>query len=124
LSRAWRDADRAQASHDRLRALVAAIGREPLLRCGALATSDVLVRTALAWELDVALAQVVSFGAPSRASGAFVLGRGAPPALHDDIRSAGTLLGARGEWRAYSIGCPPTTSSSPARSAGVTGASR
>ena len=123
-SHAWRAADRTAASHERLRSVVRRIGEQPLLRCGRLATSDVLVRTALAWELGGSLSQVVSFGEPSRRSGAFVLGRGAPRRLHDDMRGAGTLLGARGEWRVYSVACPLTASSSAARTAGVTGATR
>ena len=124
-SDAWRAADRTAASHDRLRAVVRAIGDEPLLRCGRLATSDVLVRTALAWELGGSLSQVVSFGAPSRQSGTFVLGLDAPRSLHDAMREAGALLGARGEWRVYSVACPLTaSSSSAARSAGVSGAAR
>lgn len=123
VPQAWRVAARGEDANDRLRRLVRRVGREQLLRCGKLATSDALVRTALAWELDVALSQVVVFGAPSRASGAFVVGLGAPRDLHDDVRAAGRLLGVSGEWRAYSIGCPVTASASP-RSAGVTGASR
>ena len=124
LSQGWQTASRTEEAHDRLRWVVRRIGKEQLLRCGKLATTEVLVRTALAWELDVPLSQVVGFGAPSRASGAFVLGRGAPRALHDDIRSAGRLLGVSGEWRAYSIGCPVTANSPPPRNAGVSGASR
>lgn len=124
LPQSWRIAAQTEEAHERLRWLVPRIGKEQLLRCGKLATTDVLVRTALAWELDVPLSQVVAFGAPSRASGAFILGLGAPRALHDDIRSAGRLLGVSGEWRAYSIGCPVTATSPPPRNAGVSGASR
>ena len=116
-------ADRTAASHDRLRAVVRAIGDEPLLRCGRLATSDVLVRTALAWELGVPLSQVVSFGAPSRRSGAFVVGlAGVAGPARRDARRREPLLGARGEWSVYSVACPLTaSSSSAARSAGVVG---
>lgn len=124
VPQAWRIAARTEESHDRLRWLVRRIGREQLLRCGKPATSDTLVRTALAWELDVPLSQVVVFGVPSRASGAFVVGLGAPRALHDDVRSAGRLLGVSGEWRAYSIDCPVTTTEPPPRNTGVSGASR
>lgn len=120
----WQTAARTEEAHDRLRRVVRRIGKEQLLRCGKLATTDVLVRTALAWELGIPLSQVVGFGEPSRRSGAFVLGFGAPRALHDDIRSAGRLLGVSGEWRAYSIGCPVTANSPPSRNAGVSGASR
>ena len=124
VSQAWRTAAQTQEANARLRWVVRRIGREQLLRCGKLATTDALVRTALAWELDVALSQVVVFGSPPHASGAFVLGLGAPRALHDDVRSAGRLLGVSGEWRAYSIGCPVTANSPPPRNAGVAGASR
>jgi hypothetical protein len=110
---------RTGTSHDRLRALTRTTGRDRLLRCGRLATTDVLVRTALAWELDVALSQVVSFGAPPSASGVFVVGPGARTGLRLDLRAHGELIGARGEWRVYSIGCPAS-----APSAGVSGARR
>ena len=125
LPHAWRSTARIDDSHARLRSLVREIGRGPLLRCGRLATSDVLVRTALAWELDVPLADVVSFGEPSRRSGAFVVGLQASPGLREEMRTAGARLGRRGEWSVYSVACPLTaSSSSEARSAGVSGATR
>ena len=103
----------------------AAGGRDRLLRCGRLATSDVLVRTGLAWQLGVPLADVVSFGAPSRRSGAFVIGLQASPGLRHEMRGAGTLLARHGEWSVRSVACPLTASASAAaRSAGVSGASR
>ena len=117
-------------SHDRLRELAREVGRGPLLRCGALSTSDVLVRTALAWELRVGLSEVVSFGRPSAKSGAFVVGPQADARLRAAMPGRAALLGARGEWRIYSIGCPPAeaaatpVSSGRARSAGVSGARR
>ncbi|MEA2244165.1 MAG: hypothetical protein QOD24_3721 [Solirubrobacteraceae bacterium] len=117
LPRALRTTARVGHSHDRLRALAGAVGHDALLRCGNLATSDVLVRTALAWELRVPLADVVSFGAPPRLSGAFVVGPQASPRLRDDVRAVAEPLGAQGEWRAYSLQCPPP-------SAGVSGAHR
>ena len=115
-------------SHERLRALVHAVGSDALLRCGDLATSDVLVRTALAWELDAPLADVVSFGRVPHQSGAFVIGPQAPWPLRLSIAGRAVLLARRGEWRAYSLDCPATagsrSSSSGPRSAGVTGARR
>ena len=116
-------------SHDRLRALVRTVGREQLLRCGDLATSDVLVRTALAWELDAALADVVSFGRLPRMSGAFVVGPQAPPGLKQSLQGRADLRGRRGEWSVYSLDCPATAgsrSSAPDSSlrAGVSGARR
>ena len=124
---AWRAAARISDSHDRLRAAVgAAGGGEALLRCGHLATSDVLVRTALAWELGVPLSHVVSFGEPSRRSGAFVIGLQASPGLRHDMLAAGRLVARQGEWSVTSVACPVTASSAAAaaRSAGVSGASR
>jgi hypothetical protein len=117
LPRALRTTARIGASHDRLRALARAVGRGPLLRCGHLATSDVLARTALAWELDVPLADVVSFGVRPRLSGAFVVGPQASPGLRDGVRAVAEPLARRGEWRAYSLDCPAAT-------AGVSGAHR
>src|SRR6185295_3411671 len=69
---AWRVAARIDGSRDRLRDLADRVGAERLLACGRLATSNVLVRTALAWELGVPLSDVVSFGTRPRLSGAFV----------------------------------------------------
>lgn len=117
LPHALRTTARIGDSHDRLRALVDAVGRGPLLRCGHLATSDVLARTALAWELDVPLADVVSFGVTPRLSGAFVVGPQASRRLRAGVRAVAEPLGRRGEWRAYSLDCPAAT-------AGVSGARR
>jgi hypothetical protein len=117
LPHALRTTARIGDSHDRLRALVRAVGRGPLLRCGHLATSDVLARTTLAWELDVPLSDVVSFGVTPRLSGAFVVGPQASPSLRDGVRAIAEPLARRGEWRAYSLDCPAAT-------AGVSGARR
>lgn len=122
--RGWSTAARIDDSHGRLRALVRRVGREPLLRCGDLATTDVLVRPALAWQLHAALGDVVSFGAPPHLSGAFVVGPEATPALARAVRRVATPLGREGEWRIYSIGCAATASASPVRSAGGSGATR
>ena len=111
-------------SHDRLRGLVRDIGRRPLLTCGRLATSDVLVRTALAWELEVGLARVVSFGLPPTRSGAFVAGPGTPLDARVRLATHARLLGSRGEWDIYLLGCSPIAAASSSRSAGVSGAWR
>ncbi|HEV7806189.1 MAG TPA: hypothetical protein VGO80_10235 [Solirubrobacteraceae bacterium] len=108
---------RVARSHDDLRALARAVGRERLLRCGKLATSDVLVRTALAWELDVALPRVVSFGAFPKASGAFVIGPQATPRVRAFMRARAELLGTRGEWSVYSLACPRPAPASSFRAA-------
>jgi hypothetical protein len=117
LPRALRTTARIGDSHDRLRALALAAGRDRLLRCGRLSTTDVLVRTALAWELDVPLSGVVSFGVTPRLSGAFVVGPQASAALRAGVRAVAEPLGERGEWGAYSLDCPAAT-------AGVSGARR
>lgn len=125
VPRAWTTAARISDSHDRLREVAARVGRERLLACGRLATSDVLVRTALAWTLEVPLSQVVSFGTTPRLSGAFVVGLQASPGLRHDVRSAGVRVAAGGEWSVYSIDCPATARPSPPlRRAGVSGATR
>jgi len=114
-------------SHQRLTWLVQTVGREELLRCGRLATSDVLVRTALAWELEVPLGDVVSFGEPPRSSGAFIVGPEASSRVRSAMAERGRLLYEQGEWSAYSIDCPPTAaagSSRRERSPGVSGARR
>ena len=116
-------------SHDRLRDLARDVGRTELLRCGRLATSDVLVRTALAWELRVPLSEVVTFGLPPTKSGAFVVGIQAPPRLRSDLARRAELLGSRGEWRVYSLDCArsgaaASSSSASDSIAGVWGAQR
>jgi hypothetical protein len=121
----WHSAARVSDSHDRLRNLAATVGRARLLACGRPAISDVLVRPALAWKLRIPLSQVVSFGTRPRLSGAFVLGPRASRKLRQDVRSAGTRVAGNGEWSVYSIDCPATASGSPpARSVGVSGATR
>ena len=124
VPRAWSSSARISDSHDRLKDLARAVGRERLLACGRLATSDALVRTTLAWELRVPLSDVVSFGRPPRLSGAFVLGLQATPRLRRDVRRVATFVARNGEWSVYSIDCPATASPSSARSAGVSGATR
>ena len=126
VSHGWRSAARIGDSHDRLRVVVGGLGRKRLLACGRLATSDVLVRTALAWKLDVALGEVLSFGVAPRRSGAFVVGLRASAALRRDVRRSATLVAREGEWSVYSLDCPATARASPppARSAGVSGAMR
>ncbi len=108
LRAGWRTSARASESQDRVRALSRAVGRDRLLRCGRLATSDTLVRTALAWQLGVPLSHVVSFGEPPRLSGAFVVDLEARPRLRKDMHAVATQIGRVGEWRAYSIDCPAT----------------
>ena len=115
---------RIAGSHDRLRELVREVGRRPLLGCGRLATSDVLVRTALAWELDVPLSRVVGFGLPAMWSGAFVAGPGTRLDARRRLARRARLLGSRGEWRIYLLDCSAIASASSSRSAGVSGARR
>jgi hypothetical protein len=129
LPHAMTSTARIARSHDRLRDLAGQVGRAELLRCGRLATSDVLVRTALAWELRASLSDVVSFGKPPTRSGAFVVGTEGSPRLRADLAARGELLGKNGEWRVYSLDCPRSgaaaaSSSASVRSAGVSGAQR
>lgn len=125
LPHALRTSARIGHSHERLRALADTVGRNALLRCGRLATSDVLARTAIAWQLEAPLSEVVSFGRPPRRSGMFVLGPQASVSLEAATRARGVAVASRGEWRVYSIDCPPSAGarSSPSRT-GVSGARR
>ena len=117
-------AERAAGREARLLDLTAEIGGDALLRCGKLATSNVLVRTALAWQLERPLSQVVSFGAPPTRSGAFVIGSAASLGVPARLEAKAELLGERGEWRVYSLRCSPSAAASSSRSAGVSGARR
>ena len=113
-------------SQDRLRALIrAGSGSRALLRCGRVATSDVLVRPALAWELDVPMSRVVSLRLASRLHGMIVVGPQAGPRLRRRIAARALPQTARGEWRLYSLPCAaPATAIASATSTGVTGARR
>lgn len=113
-------------SHDRLRDVVrAAGGRQALLRCGRVATSDALARPALAWELDAPLSDVPSLRRASRLQGTIVVGPQAAPALRRRIAARAAPRVVRGEWRVYSLACPaPASASASARSTGVRGARR
>jgi hypothetical protein len=125
LPQALRTTARIGHSHERLRALADTVGRGVLLRCGRLATSDVLARTAIAWKLEVPLSDVVSFGRAPRRSGMFVLGPRASDSLEAATRARAVPVATRGEWRVYSIGCPPSAGASSSRSTtGVSGARR
>jgi hypothetical protein len=127
VSRALTDTAAQARSHDRLRALTASIGRDRLLRCGPLATSDVLTRPALAWELGVPLGEVVSFRLAPTEPGAYVVGPRPSVRVRRHTWRGAERLGARGEWRAYSIDCPAAARSerdAGARDAGVSGARR
>ena len=99
------DVSQTSRSNDRLRSLTRAIGRQRLLRCGTLMTSDVRVRTALAWQLDVPLKRVVSIAVPPPAPTVVVIGPDASTRLRRAMRSSRDLLGASGEWRVYSRRC-------------------
>jgi hypothetical protein len=113
-------------SQDRLRALIrAGGGSRALLRCGRVATSDVLVRTALAWELDVPMSHVKSLRRASRLQGMIVVGPQAAPRLRRRIALRAPPRTVRGEWRLYSLPCAaPATATASAASTGVTGARR
>jgi hypothetical protein len=100
-------------SNDRLRTLTRAIGRKHLLRCGTLATSDVRVRTALAWQLAVPLKRVVSVAVPPPSPMVLIIGPDAPAPMRASMRDGAELLAERGEWRVYSQNCHKV--SSPAR---------
>ena len=104
LEQGLADVGQSGRSNDRLRSLARAIGRQRLLRCGTLMTSDVRVRTALAWQLGVPLKRVVSIADPPTAPALVVIGPDASTRLRRVMRSR-DLLGASGEWRAYARRC-------------------
>ena len=73
------------------------------------------------------LGGVVSFGAVPTESGAFVVGARSSVRVRRHTWPGAERLGARGEWRAYSIDCPAGAGSergAGARDAGVSGARR
>ncbi len=119
-------------SHDRLRAVTReAGGLRALMRCGRMVTSDVLLRPALAWELDAPLHDVTSFGRSVRLYGSFVIGPKGPARGRRVVGAGAELLARRGEWSVYSLPCAgpatagTTAAASPAAtSAGVSGARR
>ena len=88
LPHAWHSSARIDDSHARLRALVREIGRDRCCAAAVWRRATCSCAPALAWELDVPLADVVSFGRPSRRSGAFVVGLQASPGLREDMRAA------------------------------------
>jgi hypothetical protein len=98
--------------------LVGGLGAERLDRCGQLTTSDFLVHTALAWELDRPIASVAIRVDSAPSGGTVLLGSQASRAQQRDVARVGRALGARGAWSAYEISCArgaPTVVARPAR---------
>ena len=102
-------------SNDRLRTVTRAIGGDRLLRCGQLATTDVRVRTAVAWQLGVPLKRVISVAEPPSVPIVVIIGPAASAQMRAKMRTQSKLLGSSGEWRVYSHHCHTTASSSVAR---------
>ena len=107
-----------------LDALVDDIGRDRIDGCGEVATSDFLVQTALAWQLERPLDQVGvrTKSLPDRGVVFFRADRVYPLGVTTGGRLPRALAANR-SWTAYAISCG-AASASPARIAGVAGALR
>ena len=105
LSQGFATVAESAQSHDRLRLLAHTVGRERLLRCGTVAISDVSARPALAWQLHVSLARVVTTGAYPPVPSVVVVGPQASARLQRKVRADAELLATRGEWRVYALAC-------------------
>ena len=97
--------------------------REALLACAPLATTDLVVETALAWRLEVPLHRVEYSGPVAPRRGTLVIGPRAAPGVGTLARLRGRPVGAEGRWSAYRAPLC-AGSGSAASSAGVTGARR
>ncbi|HEY8467376.1 MAG TPA: hypothetical protein VIL04_11290 [Solirubrobacterales bacterium] len=103
---------------------LAARDREALLSCPPLATSDLVVQTALAWRLEVPLSGVAYSGPVVPRRGTLVLGPRAAPGVATLARLRGQPVGAEGRWEAYRAGACAGSGSATPSTAGVTGARR
>ena len=114
-----RDARDFAASVDDVFELERRAGRETLLSCRERVTvSDLLIETALAWRLDLALSDVGS--RPRPRLGVAIVPRARP--------ARGPTIATAGEWRAVRLPCrkpqPAVSSASALAIAGVAGAAR
>ncbi len=110
---------------DGLTGLVDDLGRDHLVACEPVASTDFLTETALAWKLELPIEaiQVRTETAPATGT-AFVLAGGRSPAA-EAIDGSGTKIAELGEWSAYEISCGPAVSAASGRAiAGVAGAAR
>jgi hypothetical protein len=98
LDRARSDA----ASVERLRALVRD-EREELRGCPPIASTDFLVQTATAWELELPVSEVRIVARYPHA-GTLITGPGADPGMRVLPRLAGERLATAGEWEAFRTG--------------------
>jgi hypothetical protein len=82
--------------------------REAFVSCGGLWTSVFLVQTPLAWNLDLALGDVVTTRLVPPPDGRLVVGPETSPALAARMRVAGTPLASGGGWEVFGTGsCEP-----------------
>lgn len=95
--------------------------RDRTAACEPPATTAFLSMTALAWELDVPVADVGVRTKTPPARGVVYVDDGADARLREAIAAAGPELAAEGRWRAYAVSC---ASASGAAMAGVVGATR
>jgi hypothetical protein len=100
-----RVADERSAEIDRLFELVDSVGRERVIACGPVATTDFLSQTALAWKLELALSDVGLRLESMPASGSAFVDADAPTAVRAQLAATGSPV-ARGEgWELYRFDC-------------------
>ena len=79
--------------------------------CGAIATTDFLTETALAWNLEVPLKAVGLRLQSAPLSGRVFVDRDAPPPARRATELSGRRVAVRGRWALYSIPCPGVAAS-------------
>jgi hypothetical protein len=94
------------------------LGTDRLASCGALTSTEFLTQTAIAWKLDVPIAEVGIRVATAPPAGIAVISPGAQLLAIIAIEREGNLQGTLEGWSAYEISC------SGVAIAGVSGASR
>lgn len=108
---------------EELFALAASEG-EAIRACPPVATSDLLVQTALAWRLELPLSGVTYSGPVTPRRGTLVFGPAAARGVATLARLRGTQVGAEGRWSAYRAALCAGSGSATPSSAGVMGARR
>ena len=108
---------------DDLDALVSEVGADRLVRCDEVATSDLLVQTAIAWNLEVPMGGVGVRVKSLPRRGTMIVRADMPRALRSLVEVRGERLGGNRSWDAYAVSCG-ADSARPALIAGVTGARR
>jgi hypothetical protein len=108
-------------------ALADSLGRDRLTECGEVTNTEFLTQTAIAWKLEIPIADVHIRVATAPPAGVAIVSPGASMLARTAVERDGALQGTHAGWLVYEISCDATASNEAANGAaiaGVSGASR